>query len=699
MGKEFAFDLIYGVGNANENEILELSYATFAEELQLQEILKESMIASEITTNELSSLSSPLPLPSAISTPQAISSPSSEQSLEELEMEELERAFNFKIVKDQEDAAAEAFNKSACPVCHRLSFTECNIPQGSGLNCHEKHWIDWDEIGRGQAESSGLSCNEQRRINWDEKGRKHSMAWSPRWSRPTGRYQPKFKGRRKGDIPQITSSNEFHAKTSSRFENVLIAGIGNNQDPKGKGKAIDDDWLLVSKKKPKSRAGSGTANRWDPLHPNPLKVSEDNNKRVVKVNEVQNIVPEDDYDASDDEDDFDSDTSQKSHESRKKGKTFKEFFERIDALNIEEIDETVWHCPACQGGPGAIKWYRSIQDLIAHAKNIGTRRVKRHRELAELLEEELRRKGTSIAPAGQIVLGNWKGLKEDARDHDIVWPPMVVIVNTMTNIYKDGKCVGMGRLELLEHFSSYPALKAEHSYGPQGHRGLSVLIFESSAVGYLEAERLHTNFVEQGLDRSAWNSCSDVILPGGGRQLYGFMAVKEDLDIFNEHCQGKSKIKYELKSYQMAVLNEIKKMSEDSQQLIWLKDRLAEERKRAKTFEQSVQNLSRNLQQKTRDIHIFKQRVQSLHEQNKEEMGCQENFYKDQIKILEAGVKELEKLQASDANPLHREEPEPAVACPMEEYTPYQHNSNHDIDEDRRARSSRQNLMKVGMWE
>ncbi|KAK6284230.1 hypothetical protein POUND7_003182 [Theobroma cacao] len=681
MGKEFAFDLIYGVGNANENEIIELSYATFAEELQLQEVLKESMIASEITKDELSSSSSSSPLPSSISTPQAISSPSSEQSLEELEMEELERAFNFKTLKDQEVAVAEAFKKSACPVCHKLSCTECTIPQDSGLNCLEKQWIDWDELRRGQAQSSGLSCNEQQRINWDEKGREHSMAWSPRWSGPTGHYQPKFKGRRTGDIPRNTSSNESHAKTSLRFGNVPIAGIDNNQDPKGKGKAIDNDWLLVSKRKPKSRAGSGTAKRWGPRHPNPLKGSENNNRHVVKVNEVQNVVHEDDYDTLDDEDDFDSDTSQKSHESRKKSKTFKEFFERIDALNIEEIDETLWHCPACQGGPGAIKWYRSIQDLIAHAKNIGARRVKRHRELAELLEEELRRKGTSIAPAGQTVFGNWKGLKEDARDHEIVWPPIVVIVNTMTNIYKDGKCVGMGSLELLEHFSSYPALKAQHSYGPEGHCGLSVLIFESSAVGYLEAERLHKNFVEQGLDRFAWNFCSDVILPGGGRQLYGFMAVKEDLDVFNQHCQGKSKVKYELKSYQMAVLNEIKKMSEDSQQLIWLKDRLAQERKRAKTFEQSVRNLSRNLQQKTKDIHIFKQRVQSLHEQNKEEMDYQENFYKDQIKILEARMKELEKLQESDANPLHREEPEPAVACPMEEYTPYQHNSNHDIDE------------------
>ncbi|XP_022777245.1 protein SUPPRESSOR OF GENE SILENCING 3-like, partial [Durio zibethinus] len=590
--------------------------------------------------------------------------------------------FNFKELEDAaceafkelEDAVCEPIKKSECPVCHRLSCTECAIPRHSGLNCLEQQWIDWDELGRGQAQSSGLICNKQQRINRDMKGREHSMVKKPSRIRSTRHPQSKFNGRRMGDIPQTSSRNKFHTKMSSRGEDILNAGTSNSQDPKGKGIAIEDDWLLVSNRKPNSRGGNRAAKRWGDLEdPNPLKGSKDNNT---------NVVHEDNYDTLDDEDDFDSDSSKKSHESRKKSKWFKEFFERMDAFNVEEINETMWHCPACQGGPGAIKWYRSIQDLIAHAKTIGARGVKLHRELSELLEMELSIKGTSIAPAEQI-LGNWKGLKEDGRDHQIVWPPMVVIMNTMTSVFKDGKNVGMGSRELLEHFSSYPALKAQHSYGHQGHRGLSVLIFESSAVGYLEAERLHKNFVEQGLDRSAWNSCANEVLPGGERQLYGFMAVKEDLDIFNQQCQGKSKIKYELKPYQEAVLNEIKKMSQDSQQLIWLKDRLKEERKRAETFEGSVNNLSRNLKQKMNDIHLFEQRVQLLYEENKEEMDSQEKFYKDQIKILEARVKELEKLQESDANPLHTQEPPPALACQlMEEYTPYQYYNNLSIDED-----------------
>lgn len=97
----------------------------------------------------------------------------------------------------------------------------------------------------------------------------------------------------------------------------------------------------------------------------------------------------------------------------------------------------------------------------------------------------------------------------------------------------------MGNQELVEYFSPYLPVKARHSYGPQGHRGMSVLIFEPSAKGYLDAERLHKHFIEQRTDRDAWNRVGrNLFYPGGKRQLYGFMALKEDLDIFNQHMQG-----------------------------------------------------------------------------------------------------------------------------------------------------------------
>jgi hypothetical protein len=64
-----------------------------------------------------------------------------------------------------------------------------------------------------------------------------------------------------------------------------------------------------------------------------------------------------------------------------------------------------------------------------HAKTKGSKRVKVHRELAALLDEELRRRGTTVVPAGEA-FGKWKGLKEGEKDHEIVWPPMVIIQNT-----------------------------------------------------------------------------------------------------------------------------------------------------------------------------------------------------------------------------------------------------------------------------
>lgn len=106
------------------------------------------------------------------------------------------------------------------------------------------------------------------------------------------------------------------------------------------------------------------------------------------------------------------------------------------------------------------------------------------------------------------------------------------------NLLSELQWTGMGNQELLDCFSDYAALKARHSYGPHGHRGMSVLIFEASTAGYLESVRLHKHFREQGRDKEAWNHCKNLFVPGGKRQLYGYLASKEDLDVFNRHSRG-----------------------------------------------------------------------------------------------------------------------------------------------------------------
>uniref|UniRef100_A0A7N0UHZ5 Uncharacterized protein n=1 Tax=Kalanchoe fedtschenkoi TaxID=63787 RepID=A0A7N0UHZ5_KALFE len=283
-------------------------------------------------------------------------------------------------------------------------------------------------------------------------------------------------------------------------------------------------------------------------------------------------------DDSDDDlasDEFDSDVSQKSHETRKKNRWFKKFFESLDGLTQEEINEPgrQWHCPACQGGPGAIDWFRGLQPLMTHAKTKGAKRVKLHREFADLLDEELYRRGTTAYPSGEQ-FGKWKGLTQKTPDHEIVWPPMVVVMNTQLELDENDKWIGMGNQELLDYFQEYKAVKARHSYGPQGHRGISVLIFEGTAVGYSEAERLHKHFEAEGTNTEAWDRRRVLFYPGGRRQLYGMLATKEDLDAFNRHCQGKTKLKFDMKSHHEMVTIPLQQMSEDNQQLIWLKHKL-----------------------------------------------------------------------------------------------------------------------------
>ncbi|XP_017971125.1 PREDICTED: protein SUPPRESSOR OF GENE SILENCING 3 isoform X1 [Theobroma cacao] len=398
--------------------------------------------------------------------------------------------------------------------------------------------------------------------------------------------------------------------------------------------------------------------------------------QVRDISDDRNGGNECDYDGSDvvydseDLDDYesDSDEDEKSHETRKKSKWFNGFFEILEKLTVEEIISPVrkWHCPACQGGPGAINWYRGVQPLMTHAMTKTTRRAKMHRVFADLLVEEMRRRGTFIKPVNDA-FGRWEGLNDRVADHEIVWPPMVIIVNTRYEQDENGKWTGMGNQELLNYFSSYAAVKARHSYGPQGHRGMSVLIFESSAAGYLEAARLHKHFKEQGRDRDAWDCSRVPFCPGGKRQLYGYIAMKEDLDIFNRHSQGKSKLKFETKSYQEMVESQIKKINDDSQQLTRLKKKVAQEQQHSQALAESLGRLSEKLRQTTKENYIMRQRTRLQHEQNKEELGAKEQYFKEKINIIYQAIdsKEdnFEKLQRaarervkqSNANPTRNE--------------------------------------------
>ena len=84
--------------------------------------------------------------------------------------------------------------------------------------------------------------------------------------------------------------------------------------------------------------------------------------------------------------------------------------------------------------------------------------------------------------------------------------------------------------------------------------------------------------------------------------------------------KSNSRLKFELRSYQEMVVDQMKQMNEDNQQLIWFKDRVAKEQRHSKALEQSFGLVSEKLRKTSEESHIVQQRSKIHHDQNKEEV-------------------------------------------------------------------------------
>ncbi|KAJ7513938.1 hypothetical protein O6H91_23G020200 [Diphasiastrum complanatum] len=338
--------------------------------------------------------------------------------------------------------------------------------------------------------------------------------------------------------------------------------------------------------------------------------------------------------------DYDSNASEKSHESQKRNKVFCAFFRSLDALPPEELEKESrqWHCPACKGGPGAIDWYRGFQPLLNHAKTV-KKKVKLHRTFHKILENDLSLRQASAASG---MFGMWKGLRGDEEVNNplIVWPPMVVIQNTKLDQDAQDKWIGMGSKELLDHFKDYNVMKARHSYGPQGYRGMSMVIFADSPAGYFEAQRLDQHFRDARRGREFWDKPSKLLFyHGGQRILYGYLPVEEDLKIFNKHSK---------------VLEPMRNIDEDTQQIYRLKYKVEREKEHEnfqteigcsshvsehlipyntrsgpiKNLEKAFTNVSRKLRLREEEVQVINRRALEQTDDNQTQMDDLEHHQK-----------------------------------------------------------------------
>ncbi|KAL3700438.1 hypothetical protein R1sor_018460 [Riccia sorocarpa] len=371
----------------------------------------------------------------------------------------------------------------------------------------------------------------------------------------------------------------------------------------------------------------------------------------------------DDYPGSDhsdsvcSDDDFDSDTmsiasydsaeSYKSHGTQKKNKWFKNFFQELDTLTDDQLQEhdRQWHCPACQNGVGAIDWYRGLQPLLAHAKTVRSKRVKLHKNFAEVLEEEIRIRGAAPGTHGSGKYGRWKGLNDEHNNQDtpIVWPPMVVIRNTQLEQDESEKWLGMGNKELLDLFKTHNPVKARHSYGPQGHRGISILIFSESPTGYYDAQRLDKHFKDVRRGRDNWNTYGKpVFQPGGDRILYGYIATPDDLEVFNKHSRGKQNLKWEQRSLQEMVLIPMRKMGDENKKVAYLQGQVQREMAHSKTLKKTMSVMMKKLHMREDELRVIRERAREQYQLQETEMADMESLYKSKIEQLKQEILEKE---------------------------------------------------------
>ncbi|XP_062108341.1 uncharacterized protein LOC133819177 [Humulus lupulus] len=92
------------------------------------------------------------------------------------------------------------------------------------------------------------------------------------------------------------------------------------------------------------------------------------------------------------------------------------------------------------------------------------------------------------------------------RDDLVIWPPMVIIHNTLTGKNKEGRMEGLGNKVMDSKIREFGCTvgKSKSLYGREGHLGTTLIKFSSDQAGLKEANRLAEYFDRDNRGRRAW---------------------------------------------------------------------------------------------------------------------------------------------------------------------------------------------------
>jgi hypothetical protein len=90
--------------------------------------------------------------------------------------------------------------------------------------------------------------------------------------------------------------------------------------------------------------------------------------------------------------------------------------------------------------------------------------------------------------------------------------------------------------------------------------------------------------------------------------------------VFSFDSVGKTRLKYDMKSYQEMVVNQIRQISEDNQQLLYFKNKVVKEKKHSKAMDESFGIVTQKLRKTMEENRIVRRRTKMQHEEIKEEV-------------------------------------------------------------------------------
>ncbi|XP_022721840.1 uncharacterized protein LOC111279188 isoform X2 [Durio zibethinus] len=131
----------------------------------------------------------------------------------------------------------------------------------------------------------------------------------------------------------------------------------------------------------------------------------------------------------------------------------------------------------------------------------------------------------------------------------IMWPPVVIVHNTITGKGKDGRMEGLGNKAMDSKLRDlgFGSGKSKAMYGREGHLGITVVKFAGDQTGLKDAVRLAEYFEKENRGRKGWSHVQPLILGKDDernpslvkvdertgekkRIFYGYLGTVADLD-------------------------------------------------------------------------------------------------------------------------------------------------------------------------